>query len=180
MKIAYTSINRYLIILNSILFLAYWIIMILYYGDLPDRIPVQFDFSGEATGFSEKSIGTWFAVPVIITLSGLHTFIIFSALFSAGIESWKFPMKKQILALPHDDRHIYLKKVQWFSSHLFQITILYLILTALSAGIYTYFYVTGSGTFSISALLIIFTFLYLAYIIWHYVNLKRTFESQLS
>lgn len=179
MQIAYSSINRYLILLNSALFLSYWVMMIFYYGNLPDHIPVYFDLSGEATHWRQTDLVSWFAMPLVLTGSGLHTFFIVWAVSAAGIESWNFPLKKKILSLSNENQHIYLKKVRWFSAHLLHISILTMLLIFISVGIYTYFYVTNSGVFSISAAIIFITLLYFSYIIWHYVNLKRSFEKQL-
>jgi uncharacterized membrane protein len=179
MKITYSLSNRYLIVLNSFLFVAYWIMMIFYYTTLPDTIPVHFDSSGDATRFTEKSIGAWFLAPFIVSLTGLHTIFIFSALIAAGVESWNYPEKKRIMALSSEKQKYFKRILKWFANHLLHSSILLLLVIFMTIGMYSYFYASNTGTFPLTPVLILMIFLYLVYIIQQYLQLKKNFRKEL-
>lgn len=179
MKVVYSLVNRYLIVLNSILFLSYWIMMIFYYTNLPDQIPMHFDLSGEVTRTGDKSIGSWFLVPIIVTFSGMHTIFIFWAVIAAGFESWNFPEKKRILTLSKDDQAYFRKVMNWFVKHLLHTTILFILILVMAVGVYSYNAATGNITFPLSPVLILITILYLVHIVRQYFLIRNNFRKQL-
>jgi uncharacterized membrane protein len=179
MKIVYSLANRYLIVLNSTLFLSYWVMMILYYTNLPDQIPMHFDLSGEVTRTADKSIGSWFLVPFIVTFSGIHTIFIFWAITAAGFESWNFPEKKRILSLAKEDQVYFRKVMKWFVKHILHTSILLMLILVMAVGIYSYNAATGNITFPLTLVLILITILYLVHITRQYFLIRNNFRNQL-
>ncbi|HSJ16018.1 MAG TPA: DUF1648 domain-containing protein [Longimicrobiales bacterium] len=88
--------------LNIALLGALWLGALLYWGSLPDRVPVHFDARGP-DAWTMKSYAAWFLLPII-------------ALFTTGImflSTWavrrnprllNIPRRRQLLELPPEER----------------------------------------------------------------------------
>lgn len=80
-----------------------WIGSAAMYGDLPDRIPLHFNFAGEPDRWGPKSAGMWFLLPMVATAIGV-VMVALSHWAARKPELINFPGKEDLLALPVERR----------------------------------------------------------------------------
>lgn len=91
--------SKYLIALGF--FLLTILLAAYYYSELPQRFPAHFDFSGAPDRWSEKSVFSWFIIPVI---SGIVQMLVLSTgYFIRKYPSMvNLPEKEKFLAAPQE------------------------------------------------------------------------------
>lgn len=181
MILPYKFSNRILVILNLLLFAGYWVYMLLLFPNLPDQIPVHFNLAGEAVRFAESTAGNWFLVPLIITFSGLHGFLVAWALLSAGFESWNFPEKKKILQLSVEEQKPFKKIVKLFVYHILLLTAAYILLIGIMLAGYSSLYAFNevSAFINPGTVILVLTITFLSWLAWQYIRVRNLFKEKL-
>lgn len=181
MTLPYKSFNRVLVILNLLLFAGYWIYMFLVFQNLPEQIPIHFNLSGDAVRFAESTAGNWFLVPLIITFSGLHEFLIAWALLSAGFESWNFPEKKKVLQLSAEEQKPFKKIVTLFVYHILLLTAAYILLIGIFLAGFSSLYAFNEAPSIISSgpVILVLTIAFLGWLGWQYIRVQNLFKERL-
>ena len=120
------STTRRLLLLAHVPILLGWIILAtLAYGDLPERIPTHFDASGTPDGFMDRSVASWFLLPLVGTISALM--IVFSTAYtSRNPHLWNVPNKQKFMALSDDDRRPLVEMMHVFLTTVSLSTIVFL------------------------------------------------------
>lgn len=101
------STRRILVVLAVAAFITMWGVAAAHYGSLPSRFPSHFDGAGVPDAFAEKSVGAWFALPIVFTLmAGLFAALaVFLPRISARHAALvNVPDKETFLSLPEDAR----------------------------------------------------------------------------
>ncbi|HET9441402.1 MAG TPA: DUF1648 domain-containing protein [Longimicrobiales bacterium] len=82
---------------------AYWAMCLMLYPRLPARMPLHFNWRGEADGWTNNASAVWFMLPVIATLTLL---MIWGAgkLAARSPQLWNVPEKQRFLALSEAQR----------------------------------------------------------------------------
>ena len=98
------STTRRILMLAHIPVLVIWIVLAwTAFDSLPERIPTHFNATGIPDGFMERSVFSWFLLPLIAGVSAL--LIWFSSHFTnTNPERWNVPNKKAFLALSPEQR----------------------------------------------------------------------------
>jgi uncharacterized membrane protein len=88
--------------------LAVWVLAVVAWPSLPERIPIHFDAGGRPDGWVPKSFGWWFAMPALATGIGALLGIVLPrwmvAMARANSRWLNVPRKQQFMALPADAR----------------------------------------------------------------------------
>lgn len=82
---------------------AHWVLAVLWYSRLADRIPIHFNFRGEPDRWTDDPFIAWFALPVINLLL-LFALVGGSRLARKVPHLWNVPEKKKFLALTESQR----------------------------------------------------------------------------
>ena len=110
------SAPRRFIALFTIALLLTWITLaIVAFGQLPERIPMHFGPSGEADSFADKSVLSWFGLPLV----GVITTLMLLGLAHATHRHptiFNMPAKEQLLDLPTEAQQPFLEEVAIFMS----------------------------------------------------------------
>lgn len=110
------SAPRRFILLFTIALLLTWITLaIVAFGQLPERIPMHFGPSGEADSYSDKSVLSWFGLPLV----GVITTLMLLGLARATHRHptiFNMPAKEQLLDLPVEAQQPFLEQVAIFMS----------------------------------------------------------------
>ena len=85
-KVPFTTADKALEVSGGIALLLLWALVIYFYPQLPDTVPIHFNLHGEADGFGNRQ--TMFLLPVIATL----LFTILTAL-SSYPHTFNYPVK---------------------------------------------------------------------------------------
>ena len=90
-----TGLGRFFFILHIALILAQWLVPLAALPNLPEQIPVHFNFQGQADRFASKSSWELWFSPIVATVLGVFTMILlcYPRLFNV-------PRKQEIAALP--------------------------------------------------------------------------------
>jgi uncharacterized membrane protein len=87
-----------LLVAHAPILLAWIILAWIAYDQLPERIPTHFDASGTPNGYMERSIASWFLLPLVGAISALT--IAFSSIYTGrNPNRWNVPNKQAFLAL---------------------------------------------------------------------------------
>ena len=166
--------------LNVLFFISYWVMMGVFYQHLPDQIPMHFNLSGEATRMAETTPGNWFLLPVIATITGLHSGLIIWAFLTAGLEYFNFPYKKKILQLNDKEKVPFEKTVKQFLKISLLSGFLYVLIILIAIGINSYLYALYNVSASVTLKIFILTVVYLGLLSSVYFRMKESFRKQLN
>lgn len=98
-----STLRRLLLIAHVPVLLGWIILAWVVYDRLPERIPTHFDASGVPDGYMERSITSWFLLPLVGTLSALT--IAFSSVYTGrNTNRWNVPNKQAFMALSDAQR----------------------------------------------------------------------------
>ena len=89
--------------IQYLLLTAYLTISIALYQKLPDRFPIHFNINGVADGWADKSILSWFALPLIATAL-VAMFNAIGSLAANKPQLWNIPKKTEFLTLSPEAR----------------------------------------------------------------------------
>jgi uncharacterized membrane protein len=93
--------------LNVILLIIIAGMVFIYWKDLPDKIPIHFNFSGTPDGWAGKE-NLIIIFAVVLGLNALLYFFMISTSWLSNHPSiWNIPNKKRFLALPKEKQQLY-------------------------------------------------------------------------
>ena len=82
---------------------AHWVLAVLWYSRLSDRIPIHFNIQGEPDRWTNETFVAWFALP-LVSLLLLLALVGSSRLARKVPHLWNVPEKKKFLALSETQR----------------------------------------------------------------------------
>lgn len=98
------STTRRLLLIAHLPILLGWIVLAsIAYDALPDRIPTHFDASGTADGFMNRSIMSWFLLPLVGVISAL-TIVLLGIISERYPQFMNVPNKSAFVALSNEQR----------------------------------------------------------------------------
>ncbi|GAB4318149.1 MAG: hypothetical protein Kow0074_07160 [Candidatus Zixiibacteriota bacterium] len=92
---SYDTTSRILAVVHVALIVALWLVPLLTYTSLPDRIPVHFNLDGQADRWEEKSLQSLFLIPAIWTVVGTLIFVLLRYR-----RAFNYPQKDEVNKLP--------------------------------------------------------------------------------
>jgi uncharacterized membrane protein len=107
--------RRFIVIFTVALLLTWITLAIVAFGQLPDRIPMHFGPSGEADSYADKSVLSWFGLPLV----GVITTLMLLGLAHATHRHptiFNMPAKEQLLDLPTEAQQPFLEEIAIFMS----------------------------------------------------------------
>ena len=98
-----STLRRLMLVAHVPILLGWIILAWVVYDRLPERIPTHFDATGNPDGYMERSIVSWFMLPLVGTISALT--IAFSSVYTGrNPHRWNVPNKQAFLALSDAQR----------------------------------------------------------------------------
>jgi uncharacterized membrane protein len=131
------AMRRYRL-LNTLVLLALWAGSIWAYPRLPARIPLHFDLAGNPDGWSARSPGSWFLLPIVTTMTWAMMQLIASHA-GGNPDLWNMPDKRRFLALDRARQAPIITRMQEF------ISIVGIVVTALMALVQAGVYQAATG-----------------------------------
>ena len=104
-----SSIVKWLIVANIILFTVSWTMSVVAYPKLPSKIPTHFNLGGKPDTWKAKSLLSFLIFPIVQTIFVIAFFLF--ALFSKNIS---FPKKEILSFLSKDKRKVIYSLLQEF------------------------------------------------------------------
>ena len=94
------------------------------WSELPQRVPIHFDFAGQPTAWARTSVLSWFGLPLLAAATTLFLYGIGQASIRTP-DLWNVPEKERFLALSATERApivAYLRRVMAWASVLVTLT----------------------------------------------------------